>query len=50
MKAFEKPLSAKEEKEMIERFHNGDMEARYIGGAQYEARGTHGQKISSGRP
>ena len=30
MKAFEKPLSAKEEKEMIERFHNGDMEARNI--------------------
>ena len=30
MKAFEKPLSANEEKEMIERFHNGDMEARNI--------------------
>ena len=30
LKAFEKPLSAKEEKEMIERFHNGDMEARNI--------------------
>lgn len=28
LKAFEKPLSAKEEKEMIERFHNGDIEAR----------------------
>ncbi len=30
MKAFDKPLSAKEEKEMIERFHNGDIEARNI--------------------
>lgn len=30
MKAFEKPLSANEEKEMIERFHNGDIEARNI--------------------
>lgn len=30
MKAFEKPLSAEEEKEMIERFHNGDIEARNI--------------------
>lgn len=30
LKAFEKPLSAKEEKEMIERFHNGDIEARNI--------------------
>ena len=30
MKAFEKPLSAKEEKEMIERFHNGDNKARDI--------------------
>ncbi|MDO5403287.1 MAG: RNA polymerase sporulation sigma factor SigK [Eubacteriales bacterium] len=28
MKTFDKPLSAKEEKEMLERFHNGDMEAR----------------------
>lgn len=30
MKAFEKPLSANEEKEMIDRFHNGDIEARNI--------------------
>lgn len=30
MKAFDKPLSAEEEKEMIERFHNGDIEARNI--------------------
>lgn len=30
MKTFDKPLSAKEEKEMLERFHNGDMEARNI--------------------
>lgn len=30
MKTFDKPLTAEEEKEMLERFHNGDMEARNI--------------------
>lgn len=30
MKTFDKPLSASEEKEMLQRFHNGDMEARNI--------------------
>lgn len=30
MKTFDKPLSAEEEKEMLERFHSGDMEARNI--------------------
>lgn len=30
MKTFDKPLSAKEEKEMLDRFHDGDIEARNI--------------------
>lgn len=30
MKTFDKPLSASEEKEMLQRFHDGDMEARNI--------------------
>lgn len=30
MKTFDKPLSAEEEKEMLERFHGGDLEARNI--------------------
>ena len=30
LKTFDKPLTAEEEKEMLERFHNGDMEARNI--------------------
>ena len=30
MKTFDKPLSAEEEKEMLERFQQGDMEARNI--------------------
>lgn len=30
MKTFDNPLSAEEEKEMIERFHRGDIEARNI--------------------
>jgi RNA polymerase sporulation-specific sigma factor len=30
LKTFDKPLSAEEEKEMLERFHDGDMEARNI--------------------
>ncbi len=30
LKAFDKPLSAEEEKAMLERFHKGDMEARNI--------------------
>ena len=30
LKTFDKPLSAQEEKEMLSRFYNGDMEARNI--------------------